>query len=309
MKTVVVIDATCDLPDAYVQQHRLKVLPNKLLLGDQVFSDTRDINLSLAFFHRYAASPDLKATNEPCPADAIAALFLDRWVVEYDRAVLITLSQTLSALFQNATEAYFATLRGYREKRRLAGLLTPFHLNVLDSRTVFAGEAVLADAAIRLLRDQDLAFNELRRRIEEFRRYVRCYILPGDLAYTRNWARDNEEMRVAFPESHLDGLLGNQPVARFFDGEIELAFKGRGFDKALSKLLDHARKTVELGLRTPLVAISYAGDPQVLRQKPCFVEFERYAHQWGVEVMVSTMSAVGGASVGPGALSLAYAAD
>ena len=49
------------------------MLPNKLLLGDQVFSDTRDINLSLAFFHRYAASPDLKATNEPCPADAIAA--------------------------------------------------------------------------------------------------------------------------------------------------------------------------------------------------------------------------------------------
>ncbi|HRW67738.1 MAG TPA: DegV family protein, partial [Candidatus Competibacter sp.] len=110
-------------------------------------------------------------------------------------------------------------------------------------------------------------------------------------------------------ESHLDGLLGNQPVARFFDGEIELAFKGRGFDKALSKLLDHVRKTVELGLKTPLVAISYAGDPQVLRQKPYFVEFERYSRQWGIEVMVSIMSATGGASVGPGALSLAYAAD
>ncbi|MCB1795087.1 MAG: DegV family protein [Candidatus Competibacteraceae bacterium] len=309
MKTVVVIDATCDLPDTYVQQHRLRVLPNKLILGDQAFSDVRDINLSLAFFHRYSTSPDLKATSEPCSTDAIATLFLDRWIVEYDRAILITLSQTLSALFRNATEAYFAILRGYREKRRLAGLLTPFHLNVLDSRTVFAGEAVLADAMLRLLRDQDLAFNELRRRIEEFRRYVRCYILPGDLAYTRNWARDNEEMRVAFPESHLDGLLGNQPVARFFDGEIELAFKGRGFDKALSKLLDHVRKTVELGLKTPLVAISYAGDPQVLRQKPYFVEFERYSRQWGIEVMVSIMSATGGASVGPGALSLAYAAD
>ncbi|NMQ19621.1 hypothetical protein E4P82_10690 [Candidatus Competibacter phosphatis] len=65
MKTVVVIDATCDLPDAYVQQHRLKVLPNKLLLGDQVFSDTRDINLSLAFFsplRRVAGSEGDKRT-------------------------------------------------------------------------------------------------------------------------------------------------------------------------------------------------------------------------------------------------------
>ncbi len=308
MKTVVVIDATCDLPGAYVQQQQLKVLPSKLILGDQVFSDVRDVNLSLAFFHRYAASPDLKVTNEPCPADTIATLFLNRWVVEYDRAILITLSQTLSALFQNATEASFAILRGYREKRRLAGLQTPFYLNVLDSRTVFAGEAVLVDAVIRLLRDQDLAFNELRRRIEEFRQYIHCYILPSDLSYARNWAHETDEMRMAFPESRLDGLLGNKPVARFFDGKIELAFKGRGFDKALSNLLDHVRKAVELGLRNPLVAVSYAGDPQALKQKPCFVEFEQYARQWGVEVMVSVMSAAGGACVGPGALSLAYAA-
>ena len=77
MKTVVVIDATCDLPDDYVQQHRLRVLPNKLILGDQAFSDVRDINLSLAFFHRYSTSPDLKATSEPCSTDAIATLFLD----------------------------------------------------------------------------------------------------------------------------------------------------------------------------------------------------------------------------------------
>lgn len=309
MKTVVVIDASCDLPGAYVQQHRLKVLPSRLILGDQVFSDVRDVNLSLAFFHRHAASPDLKVTSEPCPADAIAALFLNRWVVEYDRAVLITLSQTLGALFQNATEASFAILRGYREKRRLAGLHTPFYLNVLDSGTVFAGEALLVDAVIRLLRDQDLAFSELRRRIEEFRRYVQCYVLPGDLSFARNWSRNNSEMRVVFPESRLDGLLGNTPVARFFNGHTELAFKRRGFDKALSSLLDHVRQAVELGLRSPLVAIGYAGDPQALRQKPFFVEFEQYARQWGIDVMVSVMSAAGGASVGPGALSLAYAAD
>ena len=48
-----------------------------------------------------------------------------------------------------------------------------------------------------------------------------------------------------------------------FDGEIELAFQGAWFRQTLSKLLDHARKTVRVGLRTPLVAISYAGDPQV----------------------------------------------
>ena len=309
MKTVMVIDTTCDLLDTYVQQYQLQVLPSKLILNGQAYSDTRNTDLILAFFRQHTASPNLKVAIEPCPVETIAKLLLDRWVIEYDRAILISLSQTLSHTFQNATEASFTILRGYREKRRLAGLQTPFHLNVLDSKTAFAGEAILVDAAIRLLRDPDLAFNELRRQIEDFRRYVHCYILPGDLSHARNWVGGNNEMRMAFPESRLDVLLGGKSVFRFFDNTIQRVFKGRSFDTALSNLLDHVRKTIELGLRNPLVSISYAGDLQALRLKPSFIEFERHTRQWGVEVLISTMSATGSASLGPGALSLAYAAD
>lgn len=309
MKTVMVIDTTCDLPDTYVQQYQLQVLPSKLILNGQAYSDTRNTDLILAFFRQHTASPNLKVAIEPCPAETIAKLLLDRWVIEYDRAILISLSQTLSHTFQNATEASFTILRGYREKRRLAGLQTPFHLNVLDSKTAFAGEAILVDTAIRLLRDPDLAFNELRRQIEDFRRYVHCYILPGDLSHARNWVGGNNEMRMAFPESRLDVLLGGKSVFRFFDNTIQRVFKGRSFDTALSNLLDHVRKTIELGLRNPLVSISYAGDLQALRLKPSLIEFERHTRQWGVEVLISTMSATGSASLGPGALSLAYAAD
>ena len=309
MKTVVVIDATCDLPDAYVQQHHLQVLPSTLILDGQSYPDTRNTDLILTFFRQHAASPNLKVAIEPCPAETIAKLLLDRWVIQYDRAILISLSQTLSHTFQNATEASFTILRGYREKRRLAGLLTPFHLSVLDSKTAFAGEAVLVDAAIRLLRDPDLTFNELRRQIEDLRRYVHCYILPGDLSHSRNWVNGNDEIRMAFPESRLDVLLGGKSVFRFFDDTIQRVFKGRSFDTALSNLLDHVRKTIELGLRNPLVVISYAGDLQALRLKPCFIELERHARRWGVEVLTSVMSATGSARLGPGALSLAYAAD
>lgn len=308
MKTAVIIDPTCDLPASYIQRHQLHLLPNKLILGDQILTDTRDVNLTLAFHHRHALSRNLEALAEPYSTSAIAGLFLDHLVTEYDRAILIATSQTHSQLFQNATEASFAILRCYRERRRRAGLATPFYLNVLDSKTLFAGQAVLVHEVIRLLQNQNLPFNELRGLIEQFRPYIRCYLLFDDLSYVHHEVSRKSEKSIEFLNYGLNSLLGIKPVARFVNGETEWVLKARGFDRALSDLFERVKLEIDQGLRSSLVALSYAGDPEPFKQKRAFVEFERHARQWGIEVMVSVMSATGGLHVGPGAVSLAFAA-
>ena len=53
--------------------------------------------------------------------------------------------------------------------------------------------------------------------------------------------------------------------------------------------------------------LSYAGDLRVFAQNRAFIDFERHIRQWGVEVMVSIMSATGGVYLGPNAVSLAFA--
>ncbi len=309
MKTAVVIDSACDLPAAYIHQHRLYLLPNKLILGDQILTDARDVNLTLAFHHRHAVqSRNWEAMIDPCSANAIAELFLNRLVIDHDRAILLTISQTHSQLFQNATEASFAVVRGYRERRQRAGLNTPFQLNVLDSRTVFAGQAVLAHEVIRLLQNPDLPFGELRRQAEAFRRYIRCYALLDNLSHIRHQAGGKGGNRIGFLSYHLGSLLGVKPVARFVEGGTELVLKARGFEHALAGLLERAKLEIDQGLRSPLVVLSYAGDPQGLQRKHAFIEFERHVRQWGIEVMVSVMSATGGVHLGPNAVSLAFAA-
>jgi len=307
MKTAVVIDSACDLPATYIQKHQLYLLPNTLVLGDQILTDSRDVNLTLAFHHRYTAqSRDLKAMTEPCSASAIAELFLNRLVIDHDRAILMTIAQTRSRLFQNATEASFAIVRGYRERRQRAGLSTPFQLNVLDSRTAFAGQAVLADEVIRLLQNPDLPFGELRRLAEAFRRYIRCYLLLDDLSGFRRQTSEKNGNGMGFLNYHLGSLLGFKPVVRLVEGETELALKARGFERALAGLFDLARLEIDQGLRSPLVAISYAGDPKWLRQKRAFADFEHHVRQWGIELMVSVMSATGAIHLGPNAVSVAF---
>lgn len=308
MRTLVIVNATCDLPGAFIRQNQMRVLPVKLVLGDHIFTDSRDANLTLFFHQRYASSRQPDVEVETCSADAITALFLDQWVAEYDRAILLAISKTGDRLFESATEASFAVLRAYREKRRQAGLNTPFYLNVLDSRTAFAGEAVLAWETIRLLQDQNLPFNELRRRIENFRQHIHCYLLPNDFGYAPDRIVEKDRPSAGFLDFHLSNLLDIKQAGLFYDGKIGIAFKRRGFDQAFAHLLELAKQAIDQGLKSPLVVVSYAGDPQVIKQKKAFGEFEQHARQWGVEVMLSMMSATGGVKVGPGAVSLAYAA-
>lgn len=308
MKTVVMVDAACDLPLAYLREHGVHLLPNALVSATGALTDNRTPDAILAFHQQLAAVHAADIRIKSCSASALTELFLNRLVLRYDRALLITMAQSRSPLFQNATEASFAILRGYRERRRRAGLDTPFYLNVLDSRTMGAGQAVLADAAVRLLRDPNLPFSELRRLIEEFRRSIRCYILFNDARYAREMAGDREGK----PGSDVGGgplgaLLGVKQVARFTEGEVEPLFKGHGFDRTLARLLEAAKQEIDRGLRIPLVALSYAGDPQALNRRRILDEFKRHAQRWGVEVLVEVMSATGGLSVGPGAVSLAFA--
>lgn len=307
MKTAVVVDAACDLAPDYVREHELYVLPNALVAGGETLSDEREVEAMLAFHRRPPPRRAADLAVKPCTVGAIVELFLNRLVLTHDRAILIAMSQTRSALFQNATEASFSILRGYREQRRQAGLSTQFYLNVLDSRTVCAGQAVLASEAIRLLRNPEQPFNDLRRLLEEFRRQIRCYLLFDNPFQARDQIGvKGEEVGVGL-NYRLDSLLGLKPVVQFVEGEAELAFKARGFDRALADLFEWTKLEIDQGLRSPLVVISYAGDPRLLRQKRAFIAFERHVRQWGVDLMVSVMSATGGALLGPGAVSLAFA--
>jgi fatty acid-binding protein DegV len=308
MRTLVIVNATCDLPGPFVRHHQLRVLPVKLVLGDHIFTDSRDGNLTLFFHQRYASSRQPDVEVEVCSADAIAALFLEQWVAEYDRAILLSTAKSANSLFENATDASFAVLRAYRDKRRQAGINTPFYLNVLDSRTLFSGEAVLAWETVRLLQDPNLPFNELRRRIEGFRQHIHCYLLPDDLGYAPDRILEKERPSAGFLEFHLGNMLDIKQAGHVFDGKIGIAFKRRSFDQAFAHLLELAKQAINQGLKSPLVVVSYAGDPQVIKQKRAFGEFEQHARQWGVEVMLSMMSATGGVKIGPGAVSLAYAA-
>lgn len=309
MKTGIVIDSACDLPRSYIDAHQLYVLPTSLYFGHHAFADARAPEPTLEFYRQYAAEKTLDAETEAFSAEQIAQLFLEDLVLQYDRVLVITISQTRSQIFHNATEAAFAILKHYRAKRQEAGLNGSFYLNVLDSKTLFTGEGVLVHEAMRLLEQEEASFARLHVLMEELSRNIYAYLIPADLYYMRNRAVKKGENTVGPVSYHLGNLLDIKPIIQCHRGDTQVVAKGRGFEHAFSALLERAQLAMDQGLATPLIVTSFAGDPHLIRQKPAFVAFERYARNRGIEVLTAIMSTTAGIHVGPGAFSLAYAAS
>src|SRR5690606_28965717 len=140
---------------------------------------------TIAFYKRYSEERDLVGSTQPFSVDQITRLFLDELVMKYDRVMVIAISSTRSLIYENATKASFAILSGYKQRRTEAGVEGSFALRVVDSKTLFTGEAVLVQDAVRLLKEENLPFDRLRSEIEARAKHVHAYLVPADLHFLR----------------------------------------------------------------------------------------------------------------------------
>jgi DegV family protein with EDD domain len=306
MRIGIVTDSACDLPRAYREQHNIRILPITLRFGSEYLRDVRDPDATKAFYERYLREKQMDAETQPFTVDEVADLFLDEFVLDYDRVLAITVSSSRSPIFENATKASFKILKGYRERRAKAGIDGQFALRVMDSRTLFTGQAVLVQEAVRLLKEEETPFDQLRPAVEKLSRNVYAFLVPSTLYYVYHRGRAKGDRSVGWLQYKLGSMLDVKPVIQMYRGETGPVAKHKGYDAAVGDLFDRARREIDAGLRTKTVAMSYAGDPNDVRQRDDFKRFESDAADAGVQTTLAVMSTTAGINVGPGAFSLAY---
>jgi DegV family protein with EDD domain len=308
MRIGIVTDAACDLPQEYRQAHNILTLPIGLKFGEVESLDTRDPEETKAFFARYSIEKDTNAETRPLDVDEVADLFLNKWVLEYDRLLVITVAQSRSAIYENTTRASFKILKEYRQRRQQAGLDSHFAMRVMDSQTMFTGQAVLVQEAVRLI-ESGMAFDKLRPAIEELTNHVYAFLVPDTLYYVYNRGKERGDRSVSWLAHKLGTLMDVKPIIQMHRGETVPIAKYRGFDETLEHLFDKAREEINRGLRTRTIAMSFAGDPVVIRKRDDYREFCLFAKTSGIETTLSVMSTTAGINVGPGAFAMAYVAS
>lgn len=308
MRFGIVVDATCDLPPAFFEEDAVVVLPITVQLDDETFIDRRDLAATLDYYRSGKSEQAHGAGTVPYSAEQIEDLFLQQLVLNYDAVFCLTVTASRSLIHEHATRASYAILRQYQPVRREAHLSGPFLLRVIDTQNVFAAQGVTATEALRLMAT-DTSPGRIRERLESIANHTWGYLIPRDLRYLRSRARKRGDRSVGLLTAAIGGALDIKPILQCYRGATQPVHKTRGFEQAAAALFAYAAERVVQGLLTRTLCLSYGGDLEELEALPGYTALREACDEHRIRLEASVMSITGMVNVGPGGLSLGFAAE
>ncbi len=87
MRIGIVVDSACDLPQDFIAEHNIVLLPITVRIGEAVLADHRDEQATLSFLHAHVAEHGAEAETIPFSVNQIRDLFLQQLVIDYDRVL------------------------------------------------------------------------------------------------------------------------------------------------------------------------------------------------------------------------------
>ncbi|WP_086933430.1 DegV family protein [Agarilytica rhodophyticola] len=301
-KLAVITDSSCSLPSKLVEKYRIKQLPLKIIIDGKMHPDPCDASKTLALFKSGMLSKKHEVTTEPPTPEEFEQAIREAVESECKNIVIQTVNRTQGETYNNANIA------ASNMRRELNNGRHDFTIRVMDSRTVFAGQAVMISETIRrILAGQNA--NEVRRSMDHLSENIHTYILPRDPLLALKRAQKRNENAVGWGKVFIASALGIYPVLCNVNDSSYLAAKVRGFENTVEQLFNHACVQIENKLLIPLVGINYGGSMQELQELPGYQKLKEVAQKHKVQIIPSVMSIAGGIYTSVGSLSLAVACE
>ncbi|MGM8226503.1 DegV family protein [Cellvibrio sp. ARAG 10.3] len=309
-RTCIAVDSTCDLPAKFIQQHNIEVLPIYINYDGGQHLDYRDPQTMLQFYKNHSKKKFGLAQSDPLSVDDMTKILKHRLLPKYDLVQVVTINSKKSDVFKRVSEAALINEPKFRELEKIDPSRIPFRIRLYDSMSMFTGHALLVYELVKKIHQEKVPLSKAIREIDDMREDVYGYIIPNDLSYMR----DRRHLRkgdnnISWINFQLASMLNIRPIVQLYRGETEKMDTGKGFIGAVGKLLDHVRKQVKQGLTSDVVAMSYGGLLEEIKDEPVMVEFREFCKQHGIKTMLSMMSMTGAINVGPKSFALSFATD
>src|SRR5580704_13669618 len=209
-----VCDSTADLDPAFRAAHTVRVVPLKVIFGDQTFNDGLDITAE-QFYKRLAAPGPFPRTSQPTPAEfeeVFRELGADGGAI-----VCTTISADLSGTYASATQARAA--------------LPDLDIRVIDTRSVAVGHYAAVREAVRVIESGgDAAAVESA--VTAVRATERVLFTVETLEFLRRGGR------IGGARALLGSMLDIKPVLEIKDGIIEPVARVRTYPRAIDRVVD-----------------------------------------------------------------------
>jgi DegV family protein with EDD domain len=308
MQTQLVVDAACELPEVFYTERGIKILPIRISIDGELLLDERKRSVLLETYQKDRFSLEHDVETQPLNAAELEQFFLNSIAPNCDYALVQTTSKERSAIFENCEAAQNPVLKWTRDARENGERESVFGLRIMNSGTMFTGQALLAAFTTDLLQSGKTTKDVLKM-TDAFRKRIFAYALPADTGYIRERSKKKGENSIGLFAAVIAKSLDVKPIIQFYQDGTQVVQKKRGMANAANELFEYAARRIDQGLLAPYVIVSYGGNPDELKQFEAYNALEQKAKQANVSLLTSVMGMAGAVSLGPGSISLALSAE
>lgn len=278
-KVVIVTDSTAYLPQTYVDELGIEVVPLTLNWDGQTYRDGIDIQPD-EFYTRLSTSNTFPTTSQATIQDfsTIFQKVLDRG----DSILTMPISSGISGTVYSAFKA--------------KEMFKDAPIEVIDTRLVSMALSFQVLAAARAAKD-GASLEECKQVALEAYKHIGVYFVVDSLRYLHAGGR------IGGGKRFLGTALKIKPVLEIREGKIEAVKSAITMGKAIEAMIDLVKHDIQG--KTPVrISVFHA-----LAEKKAQALLERMVTECNaVEGILSYVSPVVGCHVGPGTLSIAYMA-
>jgi DegV family protein with EDD domain len=271
-----VCDSTADLDPAFRAAHTVRVVPLKVIFGDETFADGVEITAE-DFYARLAAPGPFPRTSQPTPAefeDVFRELGADGGAI-----VCTTISANLSGTYASAIQARAA--------------LPELDIRVVDTRSVAVGHYAAVREAVRVMEAGGDA-DRVVAAIAAVGSTDKVLFTVETLEFLRRGGR------IGGARALLGSMLDIKPILEIRDGVIEAVGRVRTYPRAIDRVVEECRQAAETWGGAELV-VAHANRPQIAAEV-----VERMRPLVSGEPALTVVGPVVGCHSGPGAIGVGF---
>lgn len=275
----ILTDSSAYLPTALVQSHPIKVIPLALFWQGQTYHDGVDLSAE-EFYRKLVVSSSLPQTSQISAGELSLAV----------NEILATGSDVLILLISSGISSTYSTALSQMAN------FPAGRVEILDTKLVSMALGFQVLAAARAAAS-GASLAECRQAAGQAYNHIGVYFTVNTLKYLAAGGRINSAKRL------LGSALNIKPILEIRDGKIELVTSVISRRKAIEKMFDLVEKGI--GGRTPVrISVFHALERETADEMMKMAQ----ARFSPVECILSEVSPVIGAHVGPGTVAVTYQA-
>ena len=283
----IMIDTGADLPQEYMDEHSIAVIPIPFHLDGKQHNGGRWQKISDQDFYDALHKGSVAGTALINP-DSFMQVFTD-YAKRGEDLLVLTLSSGLSGTYQNSVIALAEVKEDYPN----------CHIYTVDSTNAAGGAGLLAVLAVNK-RTEGLSAEETAEWLDKKKHSCLSLFTVDDLMFLHRGGRLSKISAIAGSIIGIKPLLNVAP-----DGTLKLKDKVRGRKAALKTLAEQMMRSIDPDTALDTIIISHSN---CLEDAEALVKIIKASVEVR-EIQIVMMGPVIGAHVGPGCIALFFEAD